>query len=29
MNEIHPLDQPRQAIPPLAALLAFERAASH
>jgi len=28
MNEIHPLDQPRQAIPPLAALLAFERAAS-
>ena len=28
MNEIHPLDQPLRAIPPLAALLAFERAAS-
>jgi LysR family glycine cleavage system transcriptional activator len=28
MNEIHPLDSPLRAIPPLAALLAFERAAS-
>src|SRR5882762_11491561 len=28
MNKIHPLDQPLRAIPPLAALLAFERAAS-
>ena len=28
MNEIHPSDSPLRAIPPLAALLAFERAAS-
>src|SRR3982074_2089103 len=28
MTEIHPLDQPLRAIPPLTALLAFERAAS-
>ena len=28
MNEIHPSDSPLPAIPPLAALLAFERAAS-
>jgi LysR family transcriptional regulator, glycine cleavage system transcriptional activator len=28
MNEIHPSDQPLRAIPPLAALIAFERAAS-
>src|SRR5947208_14693965 len=28
MNEIHPSDQPLRAIPPLAALLAFERAAT-
>src|SRR3954463_8917929 len=28
MNEIHPSDSPLRSIPPLAALLAFERAAS-
>ena len=28
MNEIHPLDSPLRTIPPLAALLAFERAAT-
>jgi LysR family glycine cleavage system transcriptional activator len=29
MNEIHPSDSPLRTIPPLAALLAFERAAAH